>query len=120
MLVSGAVMLGRVGVGLAVRQGATPPSIATVDDVRRTVLAADRVIVSRGSTGVYAEGLLRTLGLYEQIASRLAREDRGSEAMSRLARSTAGAVAFEALTGSQRTTSLRDGARRVLPRRDPE
>lgn len=98
VLVIGAVTLGRVGVGLAVRQGATPPAIATADDVKRAVLAADRVIVSRGSTGVYAESLLRKLGLFEQIVSRLVRDDRGSEAMSRLAGSTGRALAFGALT----------------------
>lgn len=98
VLVNGAVTLGRVGVGLAVRQGATPPAMATVDDVKRAVLAAERVILSRGSTGVYAESLLRTLGLFEQVAPRLVREDRGSEAMRRLARSTGRAIAFGALT----------------------
>lgn len=98
LLVDGAVTLGRVGVGIAVRKGANQPSIATVEDVKRAVLAADRVIFSRGSTGVYSEGLLRKLGLYEQIESRVVREDRGSEAMSRLARTTGNAIAFGALT----------------------
>lgn len=98
LLVDGAVTLGRVGVGIAVRQGADRPSIATVEDVKRAVLGADRVIFSRGSTGVYSEGLLRKLGLYEQIESRVVREDRGSEAMSRLANTSGNSIAFGALT----------------------
>jgi molybdate transport system substrate-binding protein len=98
LLVGGAVTLGRVGVGIAVRQGTNPPSIATVDAVKRAVLAADSVIVSRGSTGVYSEGLIRKLGLYEQIEARFFREDRGSEAMHRLAMTKGNGLAFGALT----------------------
>ncbi|MEQ1578997.1 MAG: substrate-binding domain-containing protein [Steroidobacteraceae bacterium] len=98
VLVGGAVTLGRVGVGIAVRQGTRPPSIATVDDVKRAVLAADHVFVSRGSTGVYAEGLIKKLGLFEQIESRFFREDRGSEAMHRLATTAGKGLAFGALT----------------------
>jgi molybdate transport system substrate-binding protein len=98
LLVGNAVTLGRVGVGIAVRQGTRPPSISTVDDVKRAVLAADSVFVSRGSTGVYSEALIKKLGLFEQIESRLFREDRGSEAMHRLATTAGSGLAFGALT----------------------
>lgn len=97
-LLPGAVTLGRVGVGIAVRQGAATPSIATVAALQRAVLAADGVIVSRGSTGVYSEGLLKTLGLFEHIEARFIRVDRGSEAMSRVAMSRGSELAFGALT----------------------
>lgn len=98
LLLGDAVTLGRVGVGIAVRQGTRPPSIATVDDVNRAVMAADSVFVSRGSTGVYSEGLIRKLGLFEQIEARFFREDRGSEAMHRLATTAGKGLAFGALT----------------------
>lgn len=97
VLLGGAVTLGRVGVGIAVRQGGAMPDIATVEAVKRAVLAADAVYVSRGSTGVYAEGLLKKLGIFEQIA-RFVREDRGSEAMHRLATTPGNGLAFGALT----------------------
>lgn len=98
VLVEGAVVLGRVGVGIAVRQGARQPAIATADAVKRAVLAADAVFVSRGSTGVYAESLMKKLGVFEQIEARLGREDRGSEAMHRLATTAGNGLAFGALT----------------------
>lgn len=98
VLTEGAVKLGRVGVGIAVRQGARQPAIATADAVKQAVLAADAVFVSRGSTGVYAESLLKKLGIFEQIEGRLGREDRGSEAMHRLATTAGNGLAFGALT----------------------
>jgi molybdate transport system substrate-binding protein len=98
LLVGGAVTLGRVGVGIAVRRGANPPAIATVADVKRSVLAADVVVISRGSIGVYSEGMLKKLGLFEQLEARIVREDRGSEAMHRLAQGKGNELAFGALT----------------------
>ncbi len=97
LLVGGAVTLGRVGVGIAVRQGVALPDIATVEAVKRAALAADTVFVSRGSTGVYAEGMLKKLGVLDQIG-RFVREDRGSEAMHRLATTPGNGLAFGALT----------------------
>lgn len=98
LLVGDGVTLGRVGVGIAVRQGAIRPSISTVDAVKRAVLAADAVVVSRGSTGVYSEGLIKRLGLFGQIEARFLREDRGSEAMHRIATGKGNELAFGALT----------------------
>jgi len=97
-LVGGPVTLGRVGVGIAVRQGSPLPDISTVDAVKRAALAADAVIVSRGSTGTYSEELLKKLGVFAQIEARFVREDRGSAAMSRLAKTPGDALAFGALT----------------------
>ncbi len=98
MLESGAVTLGRVGVGIAVRQGAPLPDIATVDALKRTVLEADTILVSRGSTGQYAETLMKKLGIFGQIEGRLVRSDRGSEAMHLLGQGKGSDIAFGALT----------------------
>ena len=97
-LARGAVTLGRVGVGIAVRQGAPLPDIATTDSLKRAILEADTLIASRGSTGQYAESLIRKLGLFEQVEARLVRTDRGAEAMQRLASGKGRELAFGALT----------------------
>jgi molybdate transport system substrate-binding protein len=100
MLASGAVTLGRVGVGIAVRRGAPLPDIATVALLKRSALEADAIFLSRGTTGQYSEGLLRKLGIFEQVEQRLVRTERGSEAMHRLAQSKGKGreFAFGALT----------------------
>jgi molybdate transport system substrate-binding protein len=98
MLESRSVTLGRVGVGIAVRQGAPLPDIATVESLKRSALEANTIFLSRGTTGQYSEGLLRKLGIFEQVEHRLIRTDRGSEAMQHLGRSKGRAIAFGALT----------------------
>ena len=59
------VLVGRVGMGVAVRAGATVPDIANVEALKRSVLAADSLVFSRGSSGVYFEGLLKKMGISE-------------------------------------------------------
>lgn len=78
------VTLGRVGMGVAVRAGAPIPDISSVEAFTRSVLAAESLIFTRGSSGVYFEGLLKKLGLYDQVAARIARQEDGDAAMARV------------------------------------
>jgi molybdate transport system substrate-binding protein len=57
------VSLGRVGIGVVIRDGAP----------KRAVLDADSVIYNRASSGLYVEGLLQRLGLAEQIQAKTKR-----------------------------------------------
>ena len=61
------MLLGRVGVGVVIRDGAPMPDVSTTEALRRAVLDADSVIYNRASSGLYVEQLLRRLGLAEQI-----------------------------------------------------
>lgn len=65
--------LGRVGVGVVIRDGAPKPDISTTDALKRAVLDADSVIYNRASSGLYVEGLLQRLGLAEQIQAKTTR-----------------------------------------------
>jgi molybdate transport system substrate-binding protein len=67
------VLLGRVGVGVVIRDGARKPDVSTVDALKRAVLDADAVIYNRASSGLYVEALLQRLGLAEQIAAKTKR-----------------------------------------------
>jgi len=67
------VLLGRVGVGVVIRDGAPKPDVSTVDALKRAVLDADAVIYNRASSGLYIEGLLQRLGLAEQIQAKTKR-----------------------------------------------
>jgi molybdate transport system substrate-binding protein len=67
------VSLGRIGVGIAIRDGAPKPDVSTTDAFKRAVLNADSVIYNRASSGLYVEGLLQRLGLAEQIQSKTRR-----------------------------------------------
>jgi molybdate transport system substrate-binding protein len=67
------VSLGRVGIGVVIRDGAPKPDISTTDALKRAILDADSIVYNRASSGLYVEGLLQRLGLDEQIRSKIKR-----------------------------------------------
>lgn len=111
--VPGAITLGRVGVGVAVRQGASLPDISSDEAVRNALLAAETIVFSRGSTGQYAESLLKKLGVYEKVESRIVRTERGTDAMERLKQGKGREIAIGALT--EISLHTRSGVRLVGP-----
>jgi molybdate transport system substrate-binding protein len=67
------VSLGRVGIGVVVRDGAHKPDVSTTEALKHAVLDADAVIYNRASSGLYVEGLLQRLGLAEKIQAKTKR-----------------------------------------------
>jgi molybdate transport system substrate-binding protein len=67
------VPVGRIGVGVVIRDGAPKPDVSTTDALKRAVLDADSVIYNRASSGLFVEGLLQRLGLAEQIQAKTKR-----------------------------------------------
>jgi molybdate transport system substrate-binding protein len=67
------VSLGRVGIGVVVRDGAPKPDVSTTSALARAVLDADSVIYNRASSGLYVDGLLQRLGLAERIQAKTTR-----------------------------------------------
>jgi molybdate transport system substrate-binding protein len=65
------VMLARVGVGVVVKEGAAKPDISTVEAFKKALLDAKSVAyidpASGGSSGIYVDKLLVTLGIADQI-----------------------------------------------------
>jgi molybdate transport system substrate-binding protein len=92
------VTLGRVGIGMAVRAGAPEPDIPNVEALKRSVLAAESVVVTRGSSGVYFEALLKKIGLYEQVEGKITRYDDGASAIGHVLKGTGKEVSFGQLT----------------------
>ena len=64
-------VLGRTGVGVAIRQGAPKPDIGTVDAFKRTLLDASSVSFSGGSSGAYFLSLLDRMGIAEPMKPKL-------------------------------------------------
>jgi molybdate transport system substrate-binding protein len=69
----GRVPVGRVGVGIVVREGAPSPDVSTTEALKRAVLEADSVVYNRASSGLFVEGLLQRLGLAERIRAKTKR-----------------------------------------------
>jgi molybdate transport system substrate-binding protein len=62
----------RSGLGVAVRQGAAAPDIATVDAFRRSLLAAHSIVRSKeGTSGLYFETLLDRLGIADAMRDKI-------------------------------------------------
>lgn len=66
--------LGRVGIGVAVREGAPKPDISTPDKLRAALLAAKSITYAdpaRGATsGMHFASVLEKLGIKDQVASK--------------------------------------------------
>ena len=67
------VSLGRVGVGIVIRDGAPRPDVSTTDALKRAVLDAESIVYNRASSGLYIDGLLHRLGLAELIQAKTKR-----------------------------------------------
>ena len=67
------VTVGRIGVGVAVRESAPAPKIATVDEFKQSLLNAESVVYNQASTGIYLEWLFDRLGIAEQLKAKTTR-----------------------------------------------
>jgi molybdate transport system substrate-binding protein len=67
------VTLGRIGVGVMVRDGATLPQIATVDEFKEALRSTDSVVYNQASTGTYLEALFDRLGIGAEIKAKSVR-----------------------------------------------
>ena len=61
----------RPRVGMAVRQGAPKPDISTADGVRKMLLAAKSIGYSKGPSGIHLEGVMKRLGIFDQVKAKL-------------------------------------------------
>lgn len=90
--------VGQVGVGVAVRQGAALPAIGDQAALRASLLAADRVVFNRASTGLYLETLLERLGIAAEVKAKAVRFPDGAAVMERVLAGTGVEIGLGAIT----------------------
>ncbi len=95
---AGGVDVGKVGMGVVIRPGAPVPDIASADAVKRAVLEAESIVFNRASSGLYFEGLLKKMGVYEQIEPKAARYATGAEVMEHVLKGKGREVGFGPIT----------------------
>ncbi len=66
-------VVGSVKAGVAVRQGVWQPDISTADALKEELLACDAIVYTQGSSGVFAEELLRRFGISEAVKEKTTR-----------------------------------------------
>jgi molybdate transport system substrate-binding protein len=80
----GHFVIGRVGVGVAVRTGAPEPDIADLDRFKQSLLTAESIVYNQASTGLYLEQLFDLLGLADQLKSKTTRYANGAQVLEHL------------------------------------
>ena len=90
--------LGRVGVGVVVRENAPIPDISSTEALKRAVLDADSVVYNRASSGLYVERLMEKLGLAEKIRDKTLRHHDAQEEFTHLLNGKGREIGFGGLT----------------------
>ncbi len=108
-------VLGRVGIALAVRNGAARPDISSMEAFRNALLRAKTVVFSRGTFGVYVEGMIRRIGLEAEIAPRVVRVANGGAVVDRLAAGTGDEIGLSAATELQEGRGKGVGVVALIP-----
>ena len=92
------VAIGRVGIGMVVRDRAPAPDISSVGALKYAVLDADSVVFNRASSGLQVERILGELGILERIQAKTVRYGNGPAMMEHLLKGKGKEIGFGAIT----------------------
>jgi molybdate transport system substrate-binding protein len=94
----GQMHLGRVGVGVVVRDGAPLPDVSSTQALKGSLLDAEAVVYNTASSGTYIDGMLKKLGVFDQIQGKLIRLWDGTAVMHHLMEGKAKEFGFGGIT----------------------
>ncbi len=104
------VRVGRVGVGVAIRRGGVRPDISSVDALKASLLKADAIVYSQGSSGVYVAQLLDTLGLLPQVKAKAVQLTSGADMIERVEHSQRNEIGMTQISEITRAVEETKGA----------
>ena len=87
-------MIGRVGIGVIVRQGARSPNISTADALKQAVLAADAVAYNTAGSGQAVQKIFDDMGISAQIQSKVTRPTNAQQTMERISQGKGNEIGF--------------------------
>ncbi len=90
--------VGRVGMGVAVRDGAPVPDISNAEALKRSMLDAQSLVFNRASTGLYLENLLKKMDIYSQVESKTTRYADGASVLEHVIKGKGREIGFGAMT----------------------
>ena len=67
------VAVGRIGVGVMVRDGAPLPKITTVEEFTQSLRSAESLVYNQASTGIYLDALFERLGVGAELKAKSTR-----------------------------------------------
>jgi len=92
------VLLGRIGAGVMVRAQTPQPSIATVEQLKKSLLDARSLVFNRASTGTYLEKLFQRLGIGAELERKSIRCPNFAAVLDHMSRGANGEIGFGATT----------------------
>lgn len=92
------VTIGRIGVGVMVRESAPLPRIASVDDFKQALLSAESVVYNQASTGIYLEKLFERLEIAEQLKPKTVRYPDAAAVLDHIAKGNGAEIGLGATT----------------------
>jgi len=95
---SGGAPVGRVGVGVLVRNDTTKPDVSSADALKRALLDAESVVYNKASTGLYLEKLFERLGVGAQVKAKETRYADGAAVMEHVIHGKGKEIGFGAIT----------------------
>jgi molybdate transport system substrate-binding protein len=98
VLGEGQMHLGRVGVGVVARDGAPLPDVSSTQALKGSLLDAEAVVYNTASSGTYIDGMLKKLGVFDQIQGKLIRLWDGTAVMHHLMEGNAREFGFGGIT----------------------
>ena len=87
-------LVGRVGVGIAVRRGAALPNIATADALKQAAIASDSLVYNTAGSGQYVERLFEQMGITGQIKGKSTRPGNAAQTMDRIIQGKGNEIGF--------------------------
>jgi molybdate transport system substrate-binding protein len=76
--------IGGVGSAVLIRPDAPMPDVSSLPAFKRSLIEADAIVFNRASSGVYIESLLKKIGVFDQVQSKIVRVDDGEAVASRI------------------------------------
>ena len=92
------VMVGRIGVGVVVRDGAPLPGIATVEELKQSLLNSESIVFNQASTGLYIDNLFIRLGIAAQAEAKIVRCGDFTAVRDHISKGQSNAIGFGATT----------------------
>lgn len=93
--------IGRIGIGVSVSRGRRA-DVSTVEALKGSILQADTVLVSQGTSGVYIRKMLADMGILDQITPKIAEVPSGVALMERLGAAGKNEIGFTAISEGKR------------------
>ncbi len=90
--------VGRVGIGVVVRDGAAPPDVSSAEALTQALINARSVVYNKASTGLYLEKLFERLGVGAEVRAKEIRYADGAAVIETIIHGAGNEIGFGAVT----------------------